>query len=443
MLNIEAAVPVTRRRLSGGPGTRIFVDCTETYRSNVATGIPRVVRNLVTWGRRIGRKRGVLVEPVRFEAGVFVPVATDALDIMLPKPPARGERGDLAARVKTRLRKLFVSKRMRAAYERARVRFCGENPLAIRARPGDVLILPDSSWDVPMWGAIDRLRDSGAILGVVQHDFIPLRNPELVPERNREVFRRWADATLGRADFVTAVSETVAAEVRDELRIRGRHDIATHAVSSFRNGSDFNATTTTGPVRRELLDFLARCPSPPFLTVGTVEPRKNQRLVADAIDTVLAGAPDAAFLFAGIVGWHGEPVAERLRSHPEWMRRVAHFTDLSDAELQHVYGHSSALVFPSLAEGFGLPIVEAIASGIRVFASDIPVHREIGGDACVFFDPRDPSGLAGLLVDFSTTGCFAARWPATDRRLTRWSEAATHVLDTALDHARVGLSRGR
>jgi alpha-1,2-rhamnosyltransferase len=169
--------------------------------------------------------------------------------------------------------------------------------------------------------------------------------------------------------------------------------------------------------------------------VGTVEPRKNQALVADAIDAVLARAPDAAFLFVGIVGWNGEPVAARLRAHPEWMRRVAHFTDLTDAELMHAYAHSLALVFPSLAEGFGLPIVEAIASGTRVFASDIPVHREIGGDACVYFDPRDPAALAERIADFTTTGSFAARWPAADRQLTRWREAAAHVVDTSLDLA--------
>jgi alpha-1,2-rhamnosyltransferase len=117
------------------------------------------------------------------------------------------------------------------------------------------------------------------------------------------------------------------------------------------------------------------------------------------------------------------------------MRQVAHFTDLTDGELVHAYRHAKALVFPSLAEGFGLPIVEAIASGTRVFASDIPVHREIGGDACVYFDPRDPAALAERIADFTTTGSFAARWPAADRQLTRWREAAAHVVDTSLDLA--------
>ncbi len=423
-------------RLDEFVSARIFVDCTETHRSGAATGIPRVVRNLVAWGRRVGRDRGVLVQPMRFEHDEFLPVPTDGQDAIVSRPPSRR---DIASRV----RKAIVSRRVRSAYHRARRSVFGGSRDAIEARDGDVVLLPDSSWDVPMWQAIDRLRGQGAVLGVVQHDFIPIRNPDLVPAGRPAVFRRWADATLGRADFVMAVSETVAGEVRDELRLRGRHEVAAEAVTSFRNGSDFSRTAEAGPVRRELLDFLAGCPMPPFLTVGTVEPRKNQAIVAEAIDPVLAAAPGAAFLFVGLVGWNGGAVAARLRGHPAWMRRVAHFTNLSDAELAHAYGHARALVFPSLAEGFGLPIVEAIASGTRVFASDIPVHREIGGDACVFFDPRDPAALAARIVDFATTGRFAARWPASGARLSGWREAAEHVVDTSLARARAGSRSGR
>jgi hypothetical protein len=112
--------------------------------------------------------------------------------------------------VAVRLRKLFVSRHMRAAYHRAHRRLWGVADSAVRAGVGDVILLPDGSWDVPMWESIDVMRDAGALLGVVQHDFIPLRHPDIVPERNLAPFRAWAAATLGRADFVMAVSETIA-----------------------------------------------------------------------------------------------------------------------------------------------------------------------------------------------------------------------------------------
>ena len=414
-----------------GRPARILVDCTQTHRRGVTTGIPRVVRNLVSWGRRVGRPLGVEVLPIRFDGTCFVPVAVDVNDAIVPRPDPRR---DLAARAAERLRKVFVSRRVRAAYDRARGRLWGPARHAVRAGAGDAILLPDGSWDVPMWRSIDAMRDAGALLGVVQHDFIPLQHPDLVPERNCAAFRDWTEATLGRADFVMAVSETVAAEARDELRRLGRHDVAAEAVSAFRNGSDFDVAAGGAPVRQELLDFLRPSPEPPYLTVGTVEPRKNQALLLDAIDHILADAPQARFLVAGIVGWRGEAIAERMRRHPGWMRQVAHFADLTDGELAHAYRHAKALVFPSLAEGFGLPIVEAIAAGTQVFVSDIPVHREVGGEACVFFDPHDAVGLARRLIAHSSAGHYPARWPATGRPLPRWSEAATHVVQTSLAH---------
>jgi glycosyltransferase involved in cell wall biosynthesis len=410
---------------------RIFIDCTETCRRGVTTGIPRVVNSLATWGRRVGRKRGVEVRPVRFAGTCFVPVATDAADTIVAAPPPRR---DPASRLVVRLRKLFVPRRLRAACHRVGAALTGEARNAERARPGDVVLLPDGSWDVPMWPAIDRMRAAGAVLGIVQHDFIPLRHADLVPARNREIFRAWVEATLSRADFVIAVSETVATETRAELRRLGRHDVAADRVTVFRNGSDFDVTAEPGPVRQELLDFLRNSPEPPYLTVGTVEPRKNQGLLLDAIDRALVDAPQARFLVAGIVGWRGDSIAARMRNHPGWMRQVAHFPDLNDGELVHAYRHAKALVSPSLAEGFGLPIVEALAAGTRVFVSDIPVHREIGGDACVYFDPRDADQLARQLVAHSTSGHYPARWPAAGRPLPRWSEAAVHVIETSLDH---------
>jgi alpha-1,2-rhamnosyltransferase len=367
---------------------------------------------------------------MRFDRTCFVPVATDADDrIVVPRP-----RPGIVGRCGRRLRKIFVPRRTREVCHRIQRRLLGEPSNAIHAEAGDVLLLPDSSWTVPMWQVIDRMRDAGAQVGVVQHDFIPLRHPELLPESSFRIFQAWVTATLSRADFVMAVSETVADESREELRRLGRHPVAAKHVTAFRNGSDFTATDESESVRAELRAFLEGALEPPYLTVGTVEPRKNQTLILDALDSVLAAAPRTRLLVAGRLGWHGETVVDRLRSHPGWRRQVAYFADLTDEELRFAYRRARAFVFPSLAEGYGLPIVEAIANGTPVFASDIPVHREVGGDACVFFSPRDPADLARRLIAHATTGEF----PATGclaRPLPRWTDAAMHVVQTCLGHA--------
>lgn len=408
---------------------RIFVDCTQTVARPVTTGIPRVVRNIVKHGWHAARERGAELVPVEFRGGRFEPLATGQPPSALVDPtPERP--------LTRRLRKMLVPRTL--------VRQCAA--LSARVRPaattvtfagGDVLLLADSSWSEPFWPAIDEARATGAVLGVVQHDFIPIRHPEIVPPRTSAVFRRWMRASLSRADFVLAVSEAVARETRAELLVLGRTAVARRHVTTFRNGADF--TMHAGgfawerkPVRRGLREFLAADGAAPYLTVGTIEPRKNQSLLLAAFDRMREATPAARLLVAGMVGWQGKPIAAALRRHPAWGTGIVHFEDLNDAELLYAYQRSCALVFPSRAEGYGLPLVEALACGLRVFASDIPVHREVGGCHCVYFDPERPADLAARLGAFSRDGAYAAVWPPRAIDLPSWADAAERIVTTAL-----------
>jgi alpha-1,2-rhamnosyltransferase len=423
---------------------RIFVDCTQTAACPVSTGIPRVVRNIIAFGAKAARERGVELVPVRFQHGEFRLVATMSVGGLVS--PSSPRQHPLA----TRLRKILVPRTLVRNMSKLSGWFPPDQPpcAAVTFAAGDVLLLPDSSWAEDMWAAVDRARQAGVALGVVQHDFIPIRHPELVPPKSTKIFRKWMEATLGRADFVMAVSQSVAAETRAELLRLGRAEVARCGVSSFRNGADFLDEADVQPpvafrrsaaIRQSLVDFLHGGTAAPYLTVGTIEPRKNQSLLLQAIDRVRAEAPDARFLLAGLIGWEGQLVVDALRNHAAWGRAILHIPDLDDAELKYAYRHARALVFPSLAEGYGLPIVEAFARNLRVFAADIPVHREIGGGSCVYFDPHDPGQLADLLIAFSRSGRFAAAWPPRRSALPTWAEAAEQIVATALKHAQLPL----
>lgn len=265
----------------------------------------------------------------------------------------------------------------------------------IRPTAGDILLLPDSTWDRPIWEAVDRARDAGASLGVLQHDFIPLKHPELVPEETVGRFTTWMNESLARADFLLAVSQTIAEEARVELLKLGRGHVAAKRVTVCPNGADFHESSRRAGLRPQVLSALAR--GRPFLVVGTIEPRKNQGLLIDAIDRVLADCPSASFLVVGAVGWRGEEIVRRMRSHPAWGRSLQHLEDLNDSELDAAYRHARAVVVPSLAEGYGLPVVEALARNTPVIAADLPVLREVGGDRCDYFDPHDVASLAERL----------------------------------------------
>lgn len=408
---------------------RMYVDCTQTLARPVATGIPRVVRNIVWHGAVAAAAQGATLVPVRFRWGRFVAVPIGPEGLPQPKAPEHP--------LASRLRKLLVPRTLvrKAARLAARVHDHSSAVPGIAFGPRDVLLLPDSSWTEEFWGAIDAARAAGTRLGVIQHDFIPLRHPELVPPRTTAIFRRWMHATLTRADFVMAVSETVARETRAELLALGRADVGHDHVHTFRNGSDFAAAPAPrlarSPVRRSLRRFLEDGSAAPFLTVGTVEPRKNQVLVIEAFRMLHTVDPEARLLVLGMVGWRGEAVAAAMRSHASWGKGLLHVADANDAELLHAYRHARALVFPSLAEGYGLPIVEALAVGLPVFASGIPVHREVGGSHCTYFDPHRPHDLAARLWDFCRNGS-RPRGRVRPNPLPSWTAAAERIVTTAL-----------
>lgn len=418
------------------PRPRIYVDCTQTLARPVSTGIPRVVRNIVRHGALVAAAHGAVLVPVRFQWGRFVPVPVGPEGLLRPTGPEHP--------VARRLRKMLVPRTLVRKASRLAARLRDHAPTSPEIAFGSraVLLLPDSSWGEEFWEAIDAARAAGTRLGVVQHDFIPLRHPELVPPKSTAVFRRWMQATLTRADFVLAVSETVARETRAELLALGRAEVAKRHVATFRNGSDF--CTARQPwgvrptVRASLRRFLAAGPAAPLLTVGTIEPRKNQAILFEAFRSVQAKDPTARLLVLGMVGWKGQGVATAMRRHPAWGDGILHVPDASDAELHHAYRHARALVFPSLAEGYGLPIVEALAAGLPVLASDIPVHREVGGGHCAYFDPHDAAGLAARLRTFSRDGSKAGARIRPDL-LPSWTAAAERIVTTALAHVEAGL----
>jgi alpha-1,2-rhamnosyltransferase len=117
-------------------------------------------------------------------------------------------------------------------------------------------------------------------------------------------------------------------------------------------------------------------------------------------------------------------LARRIVSHAEFGRRLFWLKDASDAELRDLYEHARALIFPSVAEGFGLALIEAAHYGLPIIASDIPVFREIGGDAISYFDVADSEMLSGR-----TRECLAAAKTRPSIPFMTWRESTEGLLD--------------
>lgn len=426
-------------------GRRILLDCTQTIATPRSAGIPRVVRNIARHAAAAARHQAVLV-PVWFDEDRFFSLGlSNTGDIVTPTQPQPVQLHPVLRRLRKLLVPRTIVRAVRREWRKLRWRIGWPPPgEVIEFGPEDTLLLADSSWASDYWSVVDDARAKGTRLGIVQYDFIPHTHPELVPKKLPTTFRFWMRNALERADFVAAISESVAVEARNELRLAHRDpDGDRPLVRSFRLGADVKPQSKAEPPRPELAAFVQAGGVGTYLTVGTIEPRKNQTILLDAFERIWREAPEARLLVAGFVGWKGDEVIERLKAHPRYGSHLLHFGDLSDAELLYAYRHARALVFPSRAEGYGLPIVEALAHRMRVFASDIPPHREVGGSHCVYFPPQDPAALAEQVIRFERDGVFAAEQAEGGFSPPTWRHAVDQLMEMAFVAAPAAGRRSR
>lgn len=142
---------------------------------------------------------------------------------------------------------------------------------------------------------------------------------------------------------------------------------------------------------------------PYFVMVSTIEPRKNHTMILHVWRNLVDKFGDDAprLVVIGRRGWECENVVDLLERCKAVHSHVIELPQCSDGELSTWLKHAQALLFPSFAEGYGLPLVEALALGTPVIASDLPVFREIAGDIPEYLDPLDGLGWAQAIRTYS------------------------------------------
>ncbi len=384
---------------------RVFLECSATYKFDTQSGIPRVVRNIINTSAAIGNELGLACQPmVHIEDRGFFPVAG------LPSPDRIGR----SVRPGQWLRQILIPplrrtglltmvqrglSLSRALARQVRRLSPQRGPAPIAFQPGDVILLLDSSWTADYWPYLKSAQNAGAKVGVLVYDLIPMMQPEFIDDRTTRCFTRWWHDVCRTADFVECISETICREVTDWLK--------QHPVPRQRGalecgwvhlGCDLDGDSPGGEVRPELRQALDG-KAPAFLMVGSVNPRKNHLFAIDAFERLWAEGSEARLVIVGNDGWMTEDFRGRVRGHSEWNRRLFWFKKVTDAELDFAYRNAKALLTASQAEGFNLPIVEALQRGCRVLASDLSVHREVGGRWAKYFSLSSPESLSRLLRD--------------------------------------------
>lgn len=254
------------------------------------------------------------------------------------------------------------------------------------------------------------------------HDMTCWLMPELHPAANLRAERRFADL-LKRADRLIAVSESTK---NDAARVLGLNPEKMAVIHSGIADSFFDAGS--GDVRRRY-----SLPRPFVLALGTIEPRKNIDALLDAFEAL---PPDLRAEFdlvvAGPMGWASEKTVARLEAY----RYLGY---VPERDLAPLTAAAAVFAYPSLYEGFGFPVVQAMAAGVPVVTSNVSSLPEIAGDAAVLVDPRSLAELRGALVNLLESPDLRAEYAARGRRRSerfRWPECAARSLrffETTLD----------
>lgn len=229
---------------------------------------------------------------------------------------------------------------------------------------------------------------------VVIHDLTYLYFPELVEEANLSHLRRVVPRSIENADMVITVSHSVKSELIKEFNLNPNKCIVTHIPPSEIFGK--NQSHMEDQVRSKYKIGSKKY----ILFLGNFEPRKNLTSLIKAYSNLPQKIQDEhQLILAGGKGWKSDETQRVLDSAIRAGKSIRHIGYIDSNDRPALYQAASLFVMPSLYEGFGIPILEAMASGCPVIASDIPVLRETGGDAAIYVDTTDVTALSAAITN--------------------------------------------
>jgi len=252
-------------------------------------------------------------------------------------------------------------------------------------------------------GAIARRRV------VTVHDLTYKRFPELLQKETLDNLAAHMTRELARADAVICVSESTR---RDLLAF---YDVDPSRAVTIHSGLGISAAPAP-------MDGL---PARYLLFVSTIEPRKNLGVLLDAFAKLRASGYDGSLVVVGKIGWKSKEIAPRLREPG-----IVHLDYVDAARLATIYQRAEAFVFPSIYEGFGFPLLEAMSFGVPAIAARSSSLPEVGGDAALYFDDIDGllSQLTRVTSDAALREELVARGQAQVAKF-RWDVCASQTLD--------------
>jgi glycosyltransferase involved in cell wall biosynthesis len=298
-------------------------------------------------------------------------------------------------------------------------------------RRGDIIVSLGAGWGIPgyMKHIAEVKRRYGIKFSIFVHDVLPIEYQSFFEPRHALQFRNWLQEAIPVADIVLTNSKYSRAAL---IALAAKSGWRLPRVEILQLGSGFGDRPT------DRGQPMASLPARYVLFVSTIEIRKNHRLLVRVWQRLVErhGADLVpALIFVGQIGWSFDGLLADLKASEHLNGKIILLRSLSDAELQQTYRCCLFTVFPSLCEGWGLPIAESLAHGKFCVASNRTSIPEVGGNLIDYFDPSDEEdALAKIERPLIDPGYLAAREAQVRAEYPRrtWADCV-HALIRALE----------
>lgn len=265
-------------------------------------------------------------------------------------------------------------------------------------------------------------------LVVTIHDLSYFYYPDQFRKRDLLKLENWTKTSLKKASKIIAVSKTTK---KDIVKF---YQVAEDKIEVIYNGYEKLLSKTSGVLQSQTLSLTPEVKLRNrnyILYVGTLQPRKNISTLISAFDLFQKQNLDFKLVICGRKGWLYDSIFNQVEEL-QLKDKVIFTGFVSDQELTDLYQKAFCLVLPSLYEGFGLPILEAMANHCPVISSFAASLPEIGGEACLYFDPNDKNQLLEKLNELKFNN--KLRQELIKKGLTRiksfsWQKCAERTLE--------------
>lgn len=300
-------------------------------------------------------------------------------------------------------------------------------------RRGDILITVGLDWEYP--GLHEEIRRIAKCYDLVVitccYDLIPILYPQYCVSDVSSWFKKYLMDMTWVSDGILCISENTR---QDYLNFSQNFGLPKRETKVIKLGSSLPPASTEEAISDEVGALLE---SRYFLFVSTIERRKNHEVLYRAVHLIRKENPDVPLpklVFVGMQGWGVSELMSDIALDPLLDGDIVILPHVSDGELSRLYANCEAFLYPSLYEGWGLPIAEALQLGRPVLASRAGSIPEVGGDLVRYLDPWSPKAWAEEMLAIARSETDLAAWTRTIARdflPYEWSSAAKTVIEMA------------